>query len=63
MKEEKQKRIVSAPQSALGASSSPPANSVISVELSADEDVEWTWASMPDGSKYVSGYTIVKKAS
>ncbi|MEO1124486.1 MAG: hypothetical protein AAFX95_10420 [Cyanobacteria bacterium J06639_16] len=63
MKEEKQKRIVSAPQSNPGASSSPPANSVISVELSEDEDVEWTWASMPDGSKYVSGYTIVQKAS
>jgi hypothetical protein len=35
---------------------------VLSVELSADEDVQWNWTHTPKGS-YVSGYTIIKKKS
>lgn len=63
MPEDTPKRIVPVPQPILVSSSQPPANRVISIELGDDEDVEWLWASMPDGSKYVSGYTIVQKAS
>lgn len=61
MPEDKQKRIVVAPQPSLVSPSSLPPNRVISVELENGEDVEWVWASLPDGTKYVSGYTIVKK--
>ncbi|WP_414590484.1 hypothetical protein [Anabaena sp. CCY 9614] len=61
MSEDKQKRIVVAPQPSLVSSSSLPPNRVISVELENAEDVEWVWMSLPDGTKYVSGYTIVKK--
>jgi hypothetical protein len=33
---------------------------VLSVKLSADEDVQWNWTHTPKGS-YVSGYTLIKK--
>lgn len=61
MLEDKQKRIVVAPQPSLVSHSSLPPNRVISVELEDGEDVEWMWMALPDGTKYVSGYTIVKK--
>ncbi|MGF1481902.1 MAG: hypothetical protein ACFB4I_20880 [Cyanophyceae cyanobacterium] len=34
---------------------------VISVELAENEDVQWTWTTLPNGQQYVSGYTVVKK--
>ncbi|MEM8779232.1 MAG: hypothetical protein AAGF26_10235 [Cyanobacteria bacterium P01_G01_bin.49] len=61
MLEDKQKRIVMAPQPAFSSSSSLPANRVISVELENDEDVAWIWMSLPDRARYVSGYTILKR--
>lgn len=38
-----------------------PANRVIGVDLKDQEDVAWLWSDMPDGQKYVSGYTIFDK--
>jgi hypothetical protein len=61
MSEDKQKKIVVAPQPSLVSPSSLPSSRVISVELENDEDVEWVWMSLPDGTQYVSGYTIIKK--
>jgi hypothetical protein len=61
MTEDKQKRTVCAPQPAIVSSSLLPANRVISVELTEDEDIEWIWISLPDGTSYVNGYTIIKK--
>ncbi|WP_322877567.1 hypothetical protein [Pseudocalidococcus azoricus] len=63
MSEDNQKRTVFAPQPALVSSSQVPANRVISVEIGDDEDVEWLWISLPDGTKYVSGYTVVPKTA
>ncbi|MEM9541614.1 MAG: hypothetical protein AAGA60_19230 [Cyanobacteria bacterium P01_E01_bin.42] len=57
----KQKRIVSAPQPTFAASSQPPTNRVLSVELGENENVEWVWTSLPDGTRYVSGYTIIQQ--
>ncbi|MEM8546044.1 MAG: hypothetical protein AAGF66_18865 [Cyanobacteria bacterium P01_H01_bin.119] len=37
-----------------------PTNRVLSVELAAGEDVEWVWSSLPDGTRYVSGYTVLQ---
>jgi hypothetical protein len=37
-------------------------NRVLSVTLTDDEDVEWTWTSTLDGVSYVSGYLVVKRA-
>jgi hypothetical protein len=34
---------------------------VISVFLSQDEDVEWTWTVYPDGTRKVTGYTIITR--
>ncbi|MFB2895248.1 hypothetical protein ACE1CI_20255 [Aerosakkonemataceae cyanobacterium BLCC-F50] len=61
MTENQKKRTVFAPQPTLVLSSNLPANRIISVELNDNEDVEWMWATLPDGTKYVSGYIIVKK--
>ncbi|PZD70314.1 hypothetical protein C1752_14315 [Acaryochloris thomasi RCC1774] len=63
MKKDHKKRTVFAPQSALDASAQEPANRVISVELAEDEDVQWIWMSLPEGTAYVSGYNIIKKKS
>ena len=52
-------RTVIAPQPAL--SGPPPLNRVIEVELADDEEVEWTWSTLPGGQRYVSGYTIHEK--
>jgi hypothetical protein len=49
-------RIVEAP-----AAQRLHSNRVLSVVLSADEDVEWLWSHSFHGS-YVSGYHIVKAA-
>jgi hypothetical protein len=61
MTENKQKRILFAPQLVLASSSPIPANRVISIELDDDEDVNWTWTLLSDGTKYVNGYTVIKK--
>lgn len=63
MKKDHQKRTILAPQSALNPSAQEPANRVISVELAEDEDVQWIWTSLPDGTAYVSGYNIIKTNS
>ncbi len=39
-----------------------PPTSLISVDLAEGEDVEWTWTFLPDGGRYVSGYTLLKTA-
>ena len=54
------KRTVTAPAS-LMASAMPSANRVCSVDLQADEDVEWITTLMADGMTCVSGYTITKR--
>lgn len=52
-----EKRVVCAPQIACLSTSS----SVISVELSNNEEVEWQWTHLPNGQSIVTGYKIVKK--
>ena len=59
MEQEKRTRTVFAPQPVL--SGPPPPNRVIEVELTDDEEVEWTWSTLPGGQRYVSGYTIHEK--
>jgi hypothetical protein len=39
----------------------PLPNRVFSVDLQADEDVEWTWMHTAEGVSYVTGYTIIKR--
>jgi len=58
-----QKRTVFAPQPTLMSSFELPANRVISVELNPEEEVEWAWTLLPDGTSYVSGYTISPKTN
>jgi hypothetical protein len=53
------KRTVSAPSPSSAAG--VQANRVLSVVLAADEDVQWITTIAPDGSAFVSGYTIIKK--
>jgi hypothetical protein len=36
-------------------------NRVNSVIVADDEDVEWEWTNSPDGTRFVSGYTIVPR--
>ncbi len=36
-------------------------NRVQSVILADDEDVSWIWTSLPNGTQYVSGYSIIKR--
>ena len=38
-----------------------PPNRVVRVDLAEDEEVEWTWSTLPNGERYVSGYSIRKK--
>ena len=61
MSKANQKRIVMAPQPVLASASQLPANRIISVELDEHEAVEWQWTSLPNGSRYVSGYTILEQ--
>ncbi|MBP0020720.1 MAG: hypothetical protein J7647_24585 [Cyanobacteria bacterium SBLK] len=56
----KPKRIVSAPQPIFASSFPIPANRILNVELEENENVEWIWTLLPDGTRYVSGYTLVK---
>lgn len=49
------KRVVTAPQPN---NPSMPA-SVLSVELSNDEEVQWQWTHFPNGQSVVTGYKIV----
>lgn len=56
MGQERKTRTIIAPQAVL--SGPPPPNRVIEVELGDDEEVEWTWSTLPGGQRYVSGYTI-----
>ena len=59
MNEKGSTRTVAAPQPA---TSGPlPPNRVISVVVGVDEEVEWTWSTLPGGQRYVSGYTLRKK--
>ena len=53
-------RIVIVPQPVV-TGSELPSNRLLTVAVQEDEDVEWTWSSLPNGQQYVSGYTIVKK--
>ncbi|MFH1567454.1 MAG: hypothetical protein ABIL09_05580 [Gemmatimonadota bacterium] len=57
----KAKRAVGAPPPS-GPTDPLPANRVLSVEVAEDEEVLWTWTSLPGGQRYASGYTIRKKA-
>ena len=61
--EEKQKRIVTAPQANLYLNSTTNniPSTVISVELNENEEVEWVWTTYPDGQTVVTGYNIVQK--
>lgn len=59
-KKQPKQRTITAPQSFGFSAGELPANRVLSVELDWDEEVQWTWTVMPDGKKYVSGYTIHK---
>jgi hypothetical protein len=52
---------VFAPQPVSAQPGLAPKNSVISVNVDEDEEVEWTWTSLLNGQRYVSGYTIIKK--
>jgi hypothetical protein len=54
----KKTRTVTAPQP----EGVPLPTHVISVELAADEDVQWQWTHTTDGKSIVTGYTIIKKA-
>jgi hypothetical protein len=57
METTEKKRIVQPPNA--GAVES--ASSVISVELSEDEEVNWLWTHFPNKQSVVTGYEIVKK--
>lgn len=36
-------------------------NRIVSVVLEEDQDVIWEWTRAPDGTQFVSGYTIVPR--
>jgi len=57
MKECLNKRIVFSPST----SSKSKSGEVLSVLLSDDEDVQWTFAYTESGEKYANGYNIIKK--
>jgi len=61
MSPESRRTVTAPPPSPVSASL--PQNRVFSVVLEADEDVEWAWMHTADGVSYVSGYTVVKRAS
>jgi hypothetical protein len=54
---ETNKRIVQPPVTQLTAQAAP----VISIELEADEEIEWLWTHYPNGQSAVTGYEIIKK--
>ena len=59
MDEKSRSRTVHAPQPAIPGPL--PANRVVSVQAGDDEEVEWTWSTLPGGLQYVSGYCLRKK--
>ncbi len=52
-----EKRVVYVP----GVNNSFAPGSVLSVEVSNDEEVEWQWTHFPQGQNVITGYKIVKK--
>ncbi len=50
-------RIVVAP----GTAAAMGAGQVLSIEVGADEDVEWLWSHEPERGSLVSGYRIVRR--
>ncbi len=54
---ESHKRFVQPPVTELASQTAP----VISVELEADEEVEWLWTHLPNGQSVVTGYEVSKK--
>ncbi len=52
-----QKRFVQPPITQFADQSAP----VITVELQADEEVEWLWTHYPNGQSVVTGYEIIQK--
>lgn len=57
------KRTIFAPQPIGFLPAQLPTTQVLNVELDEDEDIEWTWTTLPTGQQYVSGYTIIPKSS
>lgn len=57
MDENKNKRLVSAPQAGRADTSAR----IINVELADDEDVRWQWTHYPAGTSAVTGYEIIRK--
>jgi len=53
-------RVVPAPVPVIPAGAPLPPNRVEFVVLAPGEDVAWTWTSSPNGTSYVSGFTIFK---
>jgi hypothetical protein len=58
MNENRDKRVVTAPQSG----SADKSAQVISVEIDDGEDVRWQWTHYSDGTSAVTGYEIIKKS-
>ncbi len=55
--QQKNKKVVDAP---------PPSNSslftsIYSIEIAEDEEVEWHWLELPDGSRVVTDYKIISQ--
>ena len=40
-------------------SSSDMFSSIYSIEITEDEEVEWQWLTLPDGSRVVTDYKII----
>jgi hypothetical protein len=53
-------RVVQAPAPFVPPSAPLPPNCVVSVLLQPGESVEWTWTHDANGSRYVTGYTIIR---
>jgi hypothetical protein len=53
------KRLVVAPGRGAGTAS----GEVLSVEVGADEDIEWIWSHDPEHGSVVTGYRIVPRAT
>ena len=53
----KSKKIVYAPSP----SDSSLFTSIYSIEIDADEEVEWQWLELPDGNRVVTDYKILSK--
>jgi alkanesulfonate monooxygenase SsuD/methylene tetrahydromethanopterin reductase-like flavin-dependent oxidoreductase (luciferase family) len=53
-------RVVQAPAPLVPPSAPLPPNCVVSVLLQPGESAEWTWTHDTNGSRYVTGYTIIR---